>query len=138
MTNLDMARAYYAQAVEIFAEAKRLNDARVWNLVVRRCQEVIELSLKAVLRFVGVEVPHLHDVGVLLEERREKFPPAFGREIERLVSISRRARRERETSFYGDDEIGVAPQQLYKEPDARVALDDAQFVLECCRKVIEG
>lgn len=136
MTNSDMARGYLSQAVEILAEAERLYHAQVWNLVVRRSQEVIELALKAALRFVGLEIPRLHDVGVLLIEHRNKFPLPFGKEIDRLASISRRARREREISFYGDDEIGVPPQQLYREPDACVALEDARFVLKCCRDVM--
>jgi len=41
-----------------------------------------------------------------------------------------------EVSFYGDEEVGAAPQQLYAEPDARMALDDAGYVLQQCRRLI--
>jgi len=136
MTNEGIARAYLAQAGEILLEAENARRRSVWNLVVRRAQEAVELALKAALRGAGIEVPHVHDVGIFLKEQRAKFPEVFQMEIERLASISRRLRREREVSFYGDEEVGAAPQQLYTEPDARMALDDAQYVLEHCRRLI--
>jgi HEPN domain-containing protein len=136
VTNDEMARAYLAQAEEILLEAENAHGRAVWNLVVRRAQEAVELALKAALRGAGIEVPRVHDVGVFLKEQRAKFPEAFRAEIERLASISRRLRREREVSFYGDEEAGAAPQQLYAEPDARMAPDDAGYVLEQCRRLI--
>ncbi|RMF38472.1 MAG: HEPN domain-containing protein, partial [Chloroflexi bacterium] len=68
MTNHEMAESYLAQAKEILLEVERAYRRGVWNLAVRRAQEVVELSLKAALRLVGVEVPHIHDVGVLLKD----------------------------------------------------------------------
>ena len=44
-------------------EAKRAFDGEAWNLVVRRSQEVVELSLKGLLKLMGVESPKTHDVG---------------------------------------------------------------------------
>jgi HEPN domain-containing protein len=127
-----MAEGYLAQAVEILIEARGAAGRGVWNLVVRRCQETVELALKAALRLAGIEVPRIHDVGMLLKDHEEKFPEAFRRDIDRLASISRRLRREREASFYGDEETGAAPQRLYTEEDSRQALADADFVLQRC------
>nr|WP_291764545.1 HEPN domain-containing protein [Caldivirga sp. UBA161] len=48
---------------------ERLNLARLeyerkkYNIVVRLCQEVVELALKACLRLINVESPKFHDVG---------------------------------------------------------------------------
>jgi HEPN domain-containing protein len=136
MTNCEMAESYLAQAREIFQEVEGAYRRGVWNLAVRRAQEVVELALKAALRMVGVEVPHIHDVGILLKDHREKFPEAFRQEIDHIASISRRLRREREASFYGDEEIGAPPQQLYVEADARMALEDARYVLEHCQGLL--
>lgn len=97
---------------------------------------MVELALKAALRVVGVEVPHIHDVGIILKDHQEKFPEVFRGEIDRMASISRRLRREREVSFYGDEEIGAPPQQLYVEADARTALEDAHFVLDHCQRLL--
>ena len=38
-----------------------------WADVVRECQEIVELSLKALLRSCRVEVPRIHDVSGALE-----------------------------------------------------------------------
>lgn len=136
MTNREMAESYLAQAAEILVEARGTAGRGVWNLVVRRCQESVELSLKAALRLAGIEVPHIHDVGVLLKDHEAKFPQAFRRDVDRLASISRRLRREREASLYGDEEAGAPPQRLYTQEDAQQALQDAEFVLEHCRALL--
>ncbi len=47
----------------IMEEARRAFDNEAWNLVVRRSQEVVELSLKGLLKLMGVESPKSHDVG---------------------------------------------------------------------------
>lgn len=136
MTNHDLARSYLIQAIEILREAEDAYHRGVWNLVVRRSQEVVELALKGALRVVGLEVPHVHDVGLLLKQHREKFPSDFKNEIDELASISRRLRHEREVSFYGDEETGASPQLLYVEDDARHALEDARFVLRAVKKIV--
>lgn len=136
MTNGEMARAYAQQAEAILSEAEGLLRRGAWNLVVRRSQEVVELALKAVLRAIGIEVPHIHDVGVLLKDHQAKLPAAFRPEVDRWASVSRRLRREREVSFYGDEELGAPPQRLYTADDARAALADAGSVLAWCRDLL--
>ncbi|MFQ5827566.1 MAG: HEPN domain-containing protein [Candidatus Methylomirabilia bacterium] len=138
MTNREMAEGLLTQAGDILLEAEGLHRRGVWNLVVRRSQEVVELALKAALRIAGVEVPRIHDVGIILKDHREKFPEPFGKEIDRVASISRRLRREREVSFYGDEETGAPPQRLYTEDEARVAVEEAGSVLDRCRELLRG
>lgn len=132
MTNADMARSHLRQARVILEEAERYRQARQWHLVVRRAQECVELALTAVLRTAGIEVPHVHDVGIFLVEYRERLPDTITRHLDRLVSTSRRLRREREISFYGDEEVGAPPERLYVAADGESALADARFVLEAC------
>jgi HEPN domain-containing protein len=92
--------------------------------------------LKAALRAAGVEVPHVHDVGAFLREHAERLPSALRPHVDRLASISRRLRREREASFYGDDETGTPPDQLYSGRDAGEALGDARFVVDACDEAV--
>jgi HEPN domain-containing protein len=131
-----MAEGYLAQAAEILAEAERTAQRGVWNLTVRRAQEAVELALKAALRLVGVEVPHVHDVGVFVKDHADKFTAAFREQIDRMAAISHRLRREREASLYGDEQTGAPPQRLYTEEDARAALRDAGFVLANCTELL--
>ncbi|HXG04297.1 MAG TPA: HEPN domain-containing protein [Candidatus Binatia bacterium] len=136
MTSAEMARAYLAQAALILEEAERHRQAGAWHLAVRRAQESVERALKAVLRAAAVEVPRVHDVGVFLRQAADRLPKAVVEELDRLVSISRRLRGEREVAFYGDEAVGAPPEQLYTAADAAEALADARFVLDRCRAAV--
>jgi hypothetical protein len=46
--------------------------------VVREAQEIVELSLKGMLRQVGVESPKWHDVGGFLLQFGDRFPACDG------------------------------------------------------------
>lgn len=131
-----MARSYLNRARRILAEAEGHHEANAWNLVVRRSQEAVELALKGVLRWVGLEVPRVHDVGLFLKEHRDRFQGELGDQIESLASISRRLRQEREISFYGDEETGLPPEELYTNEDAAQALTDARQVVRLCENFI--
>ncbi|MCL6552269.1 MAG: HEPN domain-containing protein [Firmicutes bacterium] len=136
MTNREMAEAHLRQARAILIEARDLHARGVWNLVVRRAQEAVELALKAALRWAGVEVPRVHDVGDALVDHQSRFPAEFRAHLDRFVAVSRRLGRERERSFYGDEATASAPQHLYAERDADLALEDAEFVAHWCGRLI--
>lgn len=138
MTNAEMAQGHLRQARLILDEAEGLRQRGVWHLVVRRCQEAVELALKAALRSVGVEVPRVHDVGIFVVEHADKLPARVTPHLDRLVSISRRLGLERETSFYGHEQTGTPPEKLYTAIDADTALQDAHFVLDLCTQVLAG
>jgi len=99
VTNRSTAQAYVDQAALVLDEAQSLHRRGAWNLVVRRCQEAVELALKGALRAVGVEVPRVHDVGGTLRQHSQRFPPALREALPELVFISRRLGRERELAF---------------------------------------
>ena len=130
--------SHASAALIILYEVKSLKSKGVWNLVVRRCQEAVELALKSALIFVGIQPPRVHDVGPTLKEHSEKFSPEFRQYITQLASISRALRAERELSFYGDQESGMPPEALYTSDDADDALSKAEFVLEKCQNLLEG
>ncbi len=62
MNNTDLNGRLIQEAQMIMEEARRAFDNEAWNLVVRRSQEVVELSLKGLLKLMGVESPKTHDV----------------------------------------------------------------------------
>lgn len=104
-----MARSYLKQAEERLHHSREALERGNHPYVIRQAQEAVELSLKAALRFVGIEPPKWHDVGPVIMENLGRFPKWFTERAEWLATISRRLRREREPSMYGDEETGLPP-----------------------------
>ncbi|MBM3301404.1 MAG: HEPN domain-containing protein [Deltaproteobacteria bacterium] len=136
MNTHEAARRLLARSALILQEARYLEGKEAWSLVIRRCQEAVELALKAALLWAGIEVPRVHDVGPILKEHTGRFPVSFQRLIPPLASISRALRAERELSFYGDEQSGTPPELLYTEVDAQEALKNATEVLNTCQNLI--
>jgi HEPN domain-containing protein len=135
LNNMAMARAYMRQASERLRHAREALEEGNHPYVVRQCQEAVELLLKAALRLVGIEPPKWHDVGPTLKREANRFPQWFRELIPKLARISRKLRREREPSMYGDEESGVSPDELYDEEDAREALANATEVFQAVSKL---
>jgi HEPN domain-containing protein len=105
--------------------------------VIRQSQEAVELLLKASLRLVGIEPPKWHDVGPILRKEAQRFPEWFQQEIPRLARISRKLRREREPAMYGDEELGLPPEEIYDRDDAVEALQWASEVSRIVHRLYE-
>jgi HEPN domain-containing protein len=135
MTNRDMARSHVTRAQRVLREAERLHVDQAWNLVVRRCQEAVELALKGALRAAGAEVPKVHDVSGALRRNLSRLPAHLAGEIDLLVTASRRLREERELAFYGDEETGTDAEDLFSKADADEALRTAQHVVDLCSRM---
>lgn len=118
--------------------AKLALDESGYAYCIRQCQEAVELSLKSALRFVGIEPPKWHDVGLILIENRKRFPEWFQEEIEEFAYISRWLRREREPSMYGDEETGLPPQRLYTKGYAQRAFEHASKVVRTVSDLISS
>jgi HEPN domain-containing protein len=131
-----MAESYIKQAEERLHHASEALQRNSHPYVIRQSQEVVELSLKAALRLVGIEPPKWHDVGPVLRQNSDRFPDLFRQGISRYASISRRLRREREPSMYGDEETGLPPEEIYTSDDANDALESAKIVYKACKELI--
>ena len=132
-----LARSYISQAEERLNLARLEYERKKYNIVVRLCQEAVELSLKACLRLVNVEPPKFHDVGPVLKENADRFPQWFREKIDLFASYSRSLRKERELAMYGDEETNTPPELLYSEYDASQALKEAEEVLDYAKKLYE-
>jgi len=133
-----MAREYVRRASATLEEARHALESGDNPLTVRRSQETVELSLKALLRFLGIEYPREHDVrDVLLEAAASRpLPEWFRAEIEFMASASSDLARKRGPAFYGDEQAMLPPSSLFSEQDARKALRDAERIYQNCEKVI--
>lgn len=129
MNNLDMARSYLKHAEEALKTGN-------YAYTIRQSQESVELSLKGALRLLAIEPPKWRDVAPLIKRHRELFPQWFRERVDEIASISRKLRREREPSMYGDEETGMPPDQLYSLMDAEEALEYARKVLGLFRRLL--
>lgn len=136
MNNIAMARSYLRQAEERLKHSKEAFESGNYPFTIRTCQEAVELSLKAALRIVGIEPPKIHDVGPILRRNSNFFPEWFRREINRMATISRTLRREREISMYGDEELSLPPEEIYSAEDAEKAIQDCEFVVRNCKRLL--
>lgn len=123
MQNRDLARDYLRRSEIRLRALVVLYDAESWADVVRESQEIVELTLKGLLRSVGVSPPRVHDVSDVLLEERARLPRRLDADVARMVSVSRRLRRDRELAFYGAEDL--TPSGFYTEEDARAARTDA-------------
>jgi len=132
MTSREIARSHLRLAQTILDEAARLQGQRASGLVVRRCQESVELALKGLLRLSGAEVPHVHDVGGALRRNASRLPKEARAQTDFLATASQKLREDREVAFYGDESTGMEPEALFSESDAEEALRTARRVVEIC------
>lgn len=134
MTNDNLAKSYFIKAEKRLKILDILLNEEDYSDVVREAQEIVELSLKGMLRFVGVEPPKYHDVGPLIVEHKERFKGISSEEIMKIAQISRKLRKERELAFYGD--IDFIPTEEYTLDDANEAIEGACFVVKIAQRSI--
>ena len=131
MRNRDLAADHLRRAAARLRALDVLFDAASWADVVRESQEIVELTLKGLLRACGVEPPRIHDVADVLVAERDRLPKDLAPHVERLAAISRALRRDRELAFYGADDL--TPSTFYRETDATIARDSARDVVASVR-----
>lgn len=135
MNTRSLAESYLKKAVDRLDILDLLFKKDAFSDVIRESQEIVELSLKGMLRFIGVEPPKIHDVGGLLLEHEDKFPKDIAKLLKKLADISKRLRKERELAFYGD--IDFIPTEEYTKQDAKDAIKDTQSVVSAAKKLIQ-
>lgn len=126
MHNDSLAKDYLNRARARLKAIEILLEESSWADVVRESQEVVEITLKALLRMSRIEVPRIHDVSPVLEQNRERLPKKIIENIEELMRVSKSLRRDRELAFYGSEDL--TPSEFYTQQDATTALKEARFV----------
>lgn len=134
MTNVSLAQSYLAKSRVRLTILPVLFEAAAYSDVVREAQEIVELALKGMLRQAGLEPPHWHDVGGLLQQHANRFTAVTPHELERLVETSAWLRKEREFAFYGD--IDFIPTEQYDAATATRAIQGAQLCVAVAARVI--
>lgn len=128
MKNSALARDYIKRAQHRLKAIDTLYTHQDWPDVVRESQEVVELTLKALLRKYNIDAPRIHDVGGILKENVSILSPSLSKQVNLLYEISHELRRDRELSFYGSEDL--TPLEFYTEKDASDARNKARKVVE--------
>jgi HEPN domain-containing protein len=136
MQNPDLARDYIRRARIRLQTLDLLFEAESWADVVRESQEVVELSLKALLRSRGIDPPRVHDVSEVLLAEENRMPEALAGDLRKLSEISRTLRRDRELAFYGAEDL--TPSGFYSMQDAEEARLGARLTVESVEPHVVG
>jgi len=124
MHNTGLAADYIRRAEVRLKALDVLFDGESWADVVRESQEIVELTLKALLRSCGIDPPRIHDVSEIILAERERMPDLLRDDLETLTKISRELRRDRELAFYGAEDL--TPSGFYSRADGKQARDNAR------------
>ncbi len=136
MTNHELMWAWLEEADGRLAEAQERFEHERFHRVVRLSQESCELAQKALLAFYGMDVPKEHHLHKLVSQ--QPSVRQLPRQVQkRLFQSSRELSRDRIPSFYGGPD-GTPPQALYDAERAQEALEQARFVLETVKALIEA
>jgi len=68
MKNFETGEKLIKEAEDYYLDLLQAYKRKSWNTVIRRAQEIVELSLKGLLKIMGVEYPKVYDVGWLFEK----------------------------------------------------------------------
>jgi HEPN domain-containing protein len=134
MTTNELASGYHRKCGDRLAALEVLRARAAFSDVVRESQEVVELALKGMLRWAGIDPPKIHDVGDLLLQFAERFEGVSRHELTALAEASKELRKEREFSFHGD--IDFIPTDEYDADDADTALGQARLATACLGRLL--
>ncbi|MCX8063451.1 MAG: HEPN domain-containing protein, partial [Anaerolineales bacterium] len=111
MMSVSLAKAYLEKAQKRLKILPVLLAEEAYSDVVREAQEIVELALKGILRYLGIDPPKWHDVGSILLDNQDRLPEDVASQAKQMAKISAWLRKEREFSFYGD--IDFIPTEQY-------------------------
>lgn len=135
MHNLDLCHDYIFRAEKRLLALAVLHREASYADVVREAQEIMELSLKALLRFSNIDPPRVHDVSQILLEQKDRLPAVIKSHVAKLAKLSKSFRRDRELAFYGSEDL--TPGEFYTKDDGDAALEAAKYTVKICRSVIK-
>jgi len=136
LRSVKVGKSYLRQARARLEDAKDASAEANYPYAVRLSQECVELSLKAVLKLVGIDYPKIHDVSDILIEVKDRFPNWFKAEINFLRDSSKILVKKREPSLYGSEEAFLSPDEVMNKDDAEDAVMRAEKIYNLCENLL--
>lgn len=131
-----LAADHLARAQARLLAVDVLCEAESWADVVCESQEVVDLALRGLLWWAGLEPPARQDVGTTLLRERKRLPPSFWPELPALAEAARRLRRDRDLAFLGS--YDVTPWEFYRRSEAEAARQAARNAVRVVRTHVLG
>ncbi|MCX6580797.1 MAG: HEPN domain-containing protein [Candidatus Aminicenantes bacterium] len=123
MTNFESGENLLKDAESYCEEMQHMFEKGKWNIVIRRAQEVVELSLKGILKKMGIDYPKIHNVAPLFVSLlKEKGIEVEKEASDRILFISMLLAKDRAPAFYGE--------RIFLKEDAERAQKGAIEILE--------
>ena len=135
MTFHDLANEYYKKSKIRLKALYLFRDEGGYSDVVRESQELVELLLKGLLRLIGIDPPKWHDVSSILEQNKQKLHMDVQIQLKRISELSSYLRKEREISFYGDEDF--LPSDHYSRDDADYCIKEVEWLMDLLSKYFE-
>ena len=104
MNNKESAKSFLLDARIIFEEAAMSFEKGHWHRVVRKCQEVCELSVKGLFKYLTIEYPKSHLLGRVIKKELRVRKIFSREELNKIAFISDELAFDREAAFYGSPE----------------------------------
>lgn len=136
MTSDRLARDYLRRAQVRRRALDALLTPGGYPDVVRESQNLVELILKGVLRFVGVEPPKRHDVHRVAETVADRLTPEWRQALVELRASLDGLAADRGPAFYGDEAEGIPASDLFGEPEARAAIAVVDRLLDLYERLL--
>lgn len=133
----EIALSYLRRAESRLTDAGSALERGSFPDVVRYSQEGVEMSLKGILRAVGIEYPKEHEVSMVLMSQAERLPSQITDRLDYLAKISSKLYDARGPAMYGDEDAGTPPEEIFTEEDAERSLGEAEEVYEVCSSALE-
>ena len=136
MNNKWSAKAFLSDAEVILAESRASFEQGHWHRVIRKCQEAVELAVKGVFKYLGIEYPKSHILGRVIKRELSKYDLFDRDDLTKMAYIADYLALDREPSFYGSPE-GIPASELFDKDDAEEALEDTEWLIRLIRSVIQ-
>lgn len=133
----EIALSYQKRAESRLTDARSALERGSFPDVVRYSQECVEMSLKGILRAVGIEYPKEHEVSTVLVSQSKRLPSQITERMDYLTKISSKLYDTRGPAMYGDEETGTPPEEIFTKDDAKKSLGEAEKVHEVCSSALK-
>lgn len=129
MNNKQRSDYYFNQAEEEYKLISYYLAKENWNMVIRKSQEVVELLLKGVLKYMNIEFPKEHDIGEYFEKILIQRKIKFDKQAMNKIKIaSKDLTSKRAPAYYGEE--------FYSKEEAFEAKGYADFTKKFIQKLM--